>query len=516
MRLKQIGSAGNKTRRYHERPNETSNTEVKETMKVAITAKRVVILMMTMALAVAMVACSAAAGKPGPAGPQGEQGAPGTPAEPGDTTTTPGGPVPVQVIKDTAPIVFNDDDKGKASTASEDVMLADYFYPSTGLTFMLDGDPPKPVNAEVMGDVLTVSIKSDADYMTHMVKVKASNEIDSEPIEFAVRRNQPPMIAMYTGASAAIAPAMGPKSAISVWVGSKATELKIVDLAKSGATCMASMMDCIPVYLKGKPADVTQASIGEASDDEAMKAMEDVRAFFYDDLGNSLKLVPEALNTSKAAMLDVMGGGKVTLMGLKSTWDPAAVDSPEVTDEKSIMVDFTAQDDNGMSSLDAHVITVMVDLAPSTKGAIGTRVIKASGKMDADRMVMVADVGKYFKDDRLPRVRDADDPPGLMYYAWSDNPDVALVEGNPENVMKANSDTMVDLIAGSDTSGSADDFFPITITAVNPGEAMITVRVMEPKADGTVLAILPASGTIAHGALGQSVDQTFKVVVQLS
>ena len=58
MRLKQIGSAGNKTRRYHERPNETSNTEVKETMKVAITAKRVVILMMTMALAVAMVACS--------------------------------------------------------------------------------------------------------------------------------------------------------------------------------------------------------------------------------------------------------------------------------------------------------------------------------------------------------------------------------------------------------------------------------------------------------------------------
>ena len=72
MRLKQIGSAGNKTRRYHERPNETSNTEVKETMKVAITAKRVVILMMTMALAVALVACSGAAGKPGEAGKDAE------------------------------------------------------------------------------------------------------------------------------------------------------------------------------------------------------------------------------------------------------------------------------------------------------------------------------------------------------------------------------------------------------------------------------------------------------------
>ena len=344
---------------------------------------------------------------------------------------------------------------------------------------------PKAVNAEVMGDVLTVSIKSDADYMTHMVKVKASNEIDSESIEFAVRRNQPPMIAMYTGASGTAAPAMGPKGATRVWVGSEATELKIVDLAKSVATCMASMMDCIPVYLKGKPADVTQEAVDGVDGDNAAITKDD-RAFFYDDLGNSLKLVPEALNTSKAAMLDVMGGGKVTLMGLKSTWDQADPTILAETDEKPIMVYFTAQDDNGMSSLDAHVLTVMVDLAPSTKGAIGTRVIKASGQMDADRMVMVADVGKYFKDDRLPRVRDesgrsAGDPPGLMYYAWSDNPDVALVEGNPENVMKANSDTMVDLIAGSDAGGSADDFFPITITAVNPGDAMITVRVMEPE-----------------------------------
>ena len=79
---KQTGSAGNKTRRYHERPNETSNTEVKETMKVAITAKRVVILMMTMALAVALVACSGAVGKPGEPGGTGPAGPPGEPPEP--------------------------------------------------------------------------------------------------------------------------------------------------------------------------------------------------------------------------------------------------------------------------------------------------------------------------------------------------------------------------------------------------------------------------------------------------
>ena len=52
-------------------------------MKVAITAKRVVILMMTMALAVAIVACSSGPGAAGPAGPKGDKG------DPGETPTTP-------------------------------------------------------------------------------------------------------------------------------------------------------------------------------------------------------------------------------------------------------------------------------------------------------------------------------------------------------------------------------------------------------------------------------------------
>ena len=452
-----------------------------------------------MALAVAMVACSGAAGTPGPAGPPGESGAPGTPAEPGDPTTTPGGPVPVQVIKATATIVFNDDDKGKASTASEDVMLAEYFYPSTGLEFMFDGDPPKMVNASIMDGVLTVGIKSDADHMTHMVKVKASNEIDSETITFNVRRNRRPMIAMHAADADSDAVA---KTHIYIWVGSKAKELKIVDLAKD-ATCIADEMDCIPISLMW----------GHAVLGNAGEFHEDQRAFFYDDAGNSLNLVPEALSTTNRGMLDVMGGDMVTLMGLGSTWKLADTSSPMATDEKSIVVDFTAQDDNGLSSLNTPVLKVMVDTAPSRKGAIGTRVIKASGD-DAARQVKVSDVGAYFKDDRLGKN-------SLTYYAWSSDPDVVLVEGNEDNVSKVHDDSRVDILdsTGNPSQGDAvtSDIHPITIIAVNPGEAMITVMVVEPDAKDTgVDAIAPGDGVIAHGALGQSVDHTFKVVVQLN
>ena len=57
-------------------------------MKVAITAKRVVILMMTMALAVAMVACEAATGAQGEPGAPGDPGAAGDPGDPGTSDNT--------------------------------------------------------------------------------------------------------------------------------------------------------------------------------------------------------------------------------------------------------------------------------------------------------------------------------------------------------------------------------------------------------------------------------------------
>ena len=434
-----------------------------------------------MALAVAMVACSAAAGKPGPAGPPGEQGPKGDPAttpEPGEIPA--GGPVPIQMIKAPSPIVFNDDDKGMADTGPVEIMLAQYFYPTAGLTFMLDGDAPKGVNADVMGDVLTVSIKSDADHMTHMVKVKASNEIDSGDITFDVRRNRPPMVAMHLadGASAA-------KTPIDIWVGtSKAVELKPVDLEAADTTCTTADMDCIPVALKWEhtnPGPADQSS-SDADEVDAYNG----QAFFYDDAGNSLKLVPESLTTSKATMLYVMGGDKVTLTGMKSTGDGSN------NGDTAIAVSFVAMDDNGLRSTDTPVLTVKIDAAPTKNGAIGTRVIKASS---VNRNVAVSDLRMYFNDDRQKGEAGADD--SLMYYAWSDSPGVALVSTNPDNVMKVDMKSML-----ADVSNA----FSVTINAVDPGEAMITVRAVEEmdNADNNI------------GNLKQWVDQTFKVVVQLN
>ena len=387
------------------------------------------------------------------------------------------------MIKATAPIIFNDDDKGMADTGPVEVMLAPYFYPTAGLTFMLDGDPPKPVNAEVMGDVLTVSIKSDADHMTHMVKVKASNAIDSEAITFDVRRNRPPMVAMHPATNDADA-ASAAKEPINIWVGtSKAVKLKPVDLAKADATCTAADMDCIPVALDWGHAEHGPANQGG---DEPNVAAYNGQAFFYDNAGNSLNLVPEKLTTSKATMLDVMGGDKVTLTGMKSTGDG------EDDGDTEIAVSFVAMDDNGLSSTDTPVLTVKIDAAPTKNGAIGTRVIKASSP---NRNVMVSDLRMYFNDDRQKGATGADD--SLMYYAWSDSPGVALVSANPDNVMKVDMKSMLT---------DEDDVFAVTINAVDPGEAMITVRAVETM-DDTNTNI---------GNLKQWVDQTFKVVVQLN
>ena len=80
MRSKQERVRGSTTRRYREGLYQTSEMEVDNKMKVAITAKRAVILFMTMALAVAMVACQGAVGKTGETGPKGEPGDPAPPA----------------------------------------------------------------------------------------------------------------------------------------------------------------------------------------------------------------------------------------------------------------------------------------------------------------------------------------------------------------------------------------------------------------------------------------------------
>ena len=436
--------------------------------------KKIAFLVMTMALAVAMVACSAAAGKPGEPGPAGPAGPPAETPDPTDTPTPTGEPGPVLKLKDISPLVFNDTDSG-VSTTPQTVMLADYFYP-TDVVFdlvELSSTVGKMVNANVENGVLTVMLTKDATVTSVTLEVMASNEISSIKVPVKVRRNQPPMVAKYGGP-----PVVGRDELAVIWVGTqKSKELKVARCLDPNADPTPTAIDanCIPVYIGSMPPASTESNVV-------------LQVFFQDDVDNKLELVVDAMSTSDKTILMVEGGSMVTLMGKKST-DTDDVVGTRATGEPGIMVDFRAKDDNGLESSDTHVLTVKVDEAPKTKGAIGTHVIKASGHgTGRERTVTIADVRSYFTDDRQTETE-------LTYYAWTDNEMYALVDGNEDNKK-------------DDDGPSLDDsntLVPLVINAVNPGETMVMVMAVEDVIDGSTNT----------GGLKQHAIQTFKVWVQL-
>lgn len=122
-----------------QRIKQLPNMEVRNTMKLAITAKKVVILLMTMALAVALVACEGAVGKPGEAGKAGA---------PGEAAKQP--PYVVLALSDLPAIV-----QGMSDTAD----LSRAFGDPDGETLTLDAisDDPTIATADVSGTTLTVT-----------------------------------------------------------------------------------------------------------------------------------------------------------------------------------------------------------------------------------------------------------------------------------------------------------------------------------------------------------------------
>ena len=400
---------------------------------------------MAMALAVAMVA-----GKPGPPGEKGDTGEPGkdapvTTPEPG---TTPGGPVPVQMIKGIDDFIFSDAE-GKMIEEPMSVSLAEHFYPPTNVMYAVDPSMHDEVDASVTEDgMLKVMLKSGAAYDNHMFKVKASNDLSSVEIPFEVRRNRAPMVPMYK-AAADDATAVVRDAIIVVWVGTtKSKELKIGPV---GADCMIA--DCIPIYLKGKPMEVVVAAAATVH----------TRAFFNDDPGNELKLYPERLSATDGDKLDVTGGSKVTLMGKKSTGDVA-------NNTGDIMVYFRAMDDDGLESADrVHVLNMRVDEAPKVVSEIGTRLIRLTGTATGTlnvREVVVEDISDYFSDPDATGTGAG----GLTFEAKSDNPSVALID--------------MDGGGSGTTLVGKNEFKAITgdnlrIVGIDEGEAMISVKAKE-------------------------------------
>ena len=444
------------------------------------------ILLMTMALAVAMVACSAATGKPGPTGPPGEQGPAGT-AEPGDTTTPTGEPGPVQMINGIDAFIFNDSATGGMDKDPQTIDVSGNFYPSTGLMYSVTPSSTKSVEAAIDGSMLTVMLKAGADHKNYEFTVKATDGTSSDTVMFKARRNQAPMNAEGTAAAISNLAAI-----IEVGVTTRATAPMIWVLSSEEKTVKAHLANG-----KDTPADTIPVLIGDKAP-LANDGSETQRLYFFsDDEGNKLSFVSD-LSVGDAKTLMVTDGDmKVMLIGKASTFKPIPGNLNDGTDTP-IRLMVSAIDDRGLlSDNEEHVLNVRVDMAPMTKGRIGTKVITL-GTTDMDR-VAIPDIPTYFTDDR-----EAD----LDFYAWSDKPEIVSVSANPDNkddiplnaaVFDLNNET-------GDTDDTDDGFY---VEGKGRGTAMITVKAKEKLATTSPVA----DGIGGSAGEKQSVTLTFMVEV---
>ena len=466
--------------------------------KVSV-VKKIMLLLMTMALAVAMVACTGAV-KQGPPGEKGEQGEAGPPgeagpgAEPGDTPTELGA---IKKLMDPDPVRFNNDSMGKVSTEPMAFMLDKYFHPS-GLDFVIDGDVSKHVSAEIMGSELMVGVMENADYMTHMVKVKASNEIDSETVTFKVRRNQPPMAGK------------GPALVLGATDDGSGTDRDYIWVTAKEKTIETKMASDRKATGISEP-EAIYVAIGGSSGDKD-------NAHFVDDPENKLSFTAD-LMPSKARMLMVTGGeGMIKLVGSKTTrtGDNNTPNDPTDDVDEPITIKLFATDDGELMQTDdsVEVFKVRIDAPPKVMGSIALQVMTLGDTMKEYRNV--TGIAQLFSDDRAdptPGGTNDDSDAQLMYYAWSSNATVAVVDGNPENKM----DVLVSFTEDSDadnTATSGDDGYKIM--AMGRGPATITVKAMEPKliAAGSTAPAPSVANAAAAGAGGmQAAELTFEVEV---
>ena len=365
---------------------------------------------------------------------------------------------------------------GDPDKMPQTVDVSTFFYPKTGLTYMVEvpAAAKKYFSANIPEDtsILTVEqMEADSTYMNYMFTVKAMSPNETfDKSTIYVRRNQPPMIVRMSGT-----PPDDPRGAIPIWVTGSEMDIKAMQVS-ARATGAAEGADGA---LSGM---YIYTAIGAA--DNKMDA------FFSDDAGNKLTFEPAPLTFSDAEKLSIIGATeKITLMGKKTTAYDTDGDNTN-DDDMAITVKISATDDGGLALMDdpADVFMVKVDMAPKTVGRIGHRVLELAGaEVMSDA---VADVTKYFKDDRSP----------LKYIAWSSDPNVVTVMGNADNSKEY-------MLTG-------DDDLKLAIVAKGRGSATITLKAMENPVDPAGAPPTAAEMFLTGADKGQAVEQTFMVEVK--
>jgi hypothetical protein len=385
--------------------------------------------------------------------------------EPGMTGYT-----PPATLKDINDVIINDVN-GKIDTdTTQTIDLDSHFHPM-GLEYSVSSSAPVESRVSAMLDesddsMLTVGLKDEAGYQNNLVTVKASDGTLDQSLSFNVRRNRPPTRDAdpdrvgdpgFLGAEEDI---------IKITVGTQT----IVEKASVTITATTGPM---------AEADEFLIATVDTSDEVLPTGV-----WFLDDIGNVLSFEGEtALVADRSKIMITGAAGEISFLGLASTY----VRDSGTSTSTPIKVLVRAVDGGGLNSQAVEMFEVTVDAAPKTTGNIGNRGTTEGGKTYVDN------VQGYFTDDR----NDFTTVPTLKMYAWSDDPEIATVAGNPTN-----SRTGVPMLTDA-ASVSNDNPFALVIDGKGESEVTITVRVEEPIAAG--------DGAVAQ--LGQWAEHTFLVRV---
>ena len=469
------------------RTKPTSEMEVNEIMKLAIAAKKVVILIMAIGLAVALVACQAAA--PTPKDPE-----PGPPGEPGK-------PAPQRPYIDDEFVDVELATSGEM--AMRTISLAGHFVDPDGK----ESDPPLKYAAKSSNsEVVTAEVSGSTLTLTAVAEGRARITVRATDKDGQSSSGAEPGARFYVDVMPTVAPVVAeggiPPQTLYLPEDPQTIVLTSSEDAEGYFSHDKSITYDISVSPEGfvlaveepegslkltpRVAGSTIVTITAMADSKSTDPVE----FTVTVMARSKPVGPEA--TGEINPMTLMVGG-----------DPGSVDvADNFSDPDEQMLTFTAMSsDEGAATTMVSGSTVTVTAVAEGMATITVTATDEDGKTaELTFEVTVEAAAPGDGDDPGDDPGDDDGPMGLQKVGTI-GPRTLMVDGEPVTVNVAgnfSSDNMLeyeasssdDMIATADADGSM-----VTVTAVAEGTAIITVTATE------------------EGEEGQSVDQTFMVTV---
>ena len=351
--------------------------------------KKVALFLMIVGLAVAIVACQGAVGPQGPKGDDGDDGADGTTGGPG-----PAGTGAFQGVSNPDAVLYNDEELKTGEVAliaggTSNVITikaATYFVGGTG-----------PYEYEKVGDF----VDNDAEGTTPATDTVTDAKVDKTTGDLTFKIVAPTQAGddnlfaeetAYTEGFRITVKATDTATDIS------ATSDVIIRLNRAPQLAAATTGTLLLGTQAADRGTELEAVVGTHAD--CTKINECELAVFTDDDDWTVTVasmtVEGVADTTKVSAVEA--DGRVTLMGMSSTWDPGDpdADEPVAAIFKSVIVNLVATDSKGLETKAS--VTVNVDAAPSLSD-IGMAIDGATYNVEGTYTLTTADGTAFFKDD---------------------------------------------------------------------------------------------------------------------